>query len=218
MGVSRAPADPRLPPHRGRLKALVTDLDGTLADLGIDWDSVREEVRSLLRTDHPLRPLGPSIPLAAGSPGEAEAAFRLVEEREMEAASRAAPDPALRGALERIRRMGLRVGLVTLQARRPAREALRRLGVADLFDALVTREFSASRVEQFRRAAELLGASPGEAVLVGDSPWDVEAGREAGAALTVVVGRGARGDLNVGSFLELPAILARLMAGRRPGP
>ena len=195
---------------RVRVKLAVFDLDGTLAHLPIDWDELRARVRELMGTDHPLKPLGPSIPVAARGDRELEErAFRIVEEAELEAARQARPDPELRAALERLRSAGAKLALVTLQARRPALTALEGLGVRDLFDEVVTREDSLSRDEQLRIALERLGVDPKEAAMVGDLPWDVEAGRRLGC-VTVVVGERAKGDFNVGSAAEAARLLVEL--------
>ena len=184
------------------MRALICDLDGTLADLGIDWDDLRERVRRLLGTDHPMRPIASSIPEAARTEEEAERAYRLVESAEMEAASRASADPELIEAISRLRRAGVRFAVVTMQGRRPAREALRRLGLLDMVDVLITREDSLSRREQLEMALERLGVEPQEAVFAGDSPWDASAGRLLGC-LTLGVGERARGaDLSFPSIRE----------------
>ncbi len=193
-----------------RVKLAVFDLDGTLAHLPIDWDELRARVREFMGTDHPLKPLGPSIPVAAGENKELEErAFKIVEEAELEAAREAKPDPELRAALEELKSAGAKLALVTLQARRPALTALEGLGVGDLFDLVITREDSLSREEQLRMVLQRLRVKPGEAAMVGDLPWDAEAGRRLGC-ITVIVGERAKGDFNVESAAEAARLLAEL--------
>jgi len=193
-----------------RLRLVVFDLDGTLARLPIDWDDLRARVREFMGTDHPLKPLGPSIPIAAGGDKELEEkAFKIVEEAELEAAREARPDLELRAALEQLRSAGAKLALVTLQARRPALTALEGLGVRDLFDLVITRENSLSREEQLRMALQRLRVKPGEAAMVGDLPWDAEAGKRLGC-ITVIVGERAKGDFNVASAAEAARLLAEL--------
>ncbi len=187
-------------------KALITDLDGTLTNLGIDWDSLREKVRREMGWSHPLRPLGMNIPKAARNEEEIEKAFSIVEKAELEAAERASFNPSLRLVLSKIRRSGLKIGLVTLQARRPATKALDRLGVIDLFDVIVTREYSLDRKKQLGFAMEKLGVRPSECIFVGDAPWDVKAGKELGC-LTICVRREVEGaDMYVESLEDLATI------------
>ena len=64
-------------------------------------------------------------------------------------------------------------------------EQLERLGVADLFSAiLTTAEAGAPKPEPavFRLALERLGVAPGRALHVGDEPGDEEGARAAGMA------------------------------------
>ncbi len=167
-------------------KALITDLDGTLVDLKIDWDSLREKVRKAMGWKHPLKPLGASIPQAARNEEEIRTAFLIVEEAELEAAERAKPNARLRRFLEKMKDRGIKLGLVTMQASRPARRALEKMGVLDLFDVIITRDQSLNRKEQILLALKKLEVDPKSCIFVGDMTWDVIAGKELGC-LTVCV-------------------------------
>ncbi|RLG42648.1 MAG: hypothetical protein DRO05_00495 [Thermoproteota archaeon] len=188
---------------------LVTDLDGTLVTLDIDWDELREKVRKIIKTDHPLKPLGPSIvETTRGNEDLRRKAFELVEREEVRAALGASPDPELKEMLSRLRKRGVKIALVTLQSLKPATITLKRLGVHHLFEFLITREYSLSRREQLSLAMDLLKANPRETVFAGDSSWDVMAGKELGC-LTVVVGRNIEGaDLYVERFVELEKLFS----------
>jgi HAD superfamily hydrolase (TIGR01509 family) len=184
-------------------EALITDLDGTLVDLGINWDSLRERVRTEMGWDHPLKPLGPSIPKAARNKDEEIRAFKIVEEEEIVASSRADYNPKLIKIFEKIKGMGLKVALVTLQARKPALMALERLGILEFFDVIVTRESSLDRKEQLMIALDELGVDPSRCIFFGDTPWDLDAGRELGIK-TVCVGRRIDGcDYFIQKFEDL---------------
>ena len=184
-------------------KALITDLDGTLVDLRIDWDSLRERVRRAMGWDHPLRPLGRSIPIAARNEEEIRRAFRIVEEEELSAASRAVPDRELRDFFVSVRRMGLRVGLVTMQASRSAVLVLRRMDLSDLFDVIVTREHSLDRKSQLTYALKKLGVEGGDCVFLGDMEWDVRSGKEVGCFTVCVGGEVEGADLYVRDIKEI---------------
>lgn len=188
---------------------LVTDLDGTLVTLDIDWDELREKVRKIIKTDHPLKPLGPSI-LETTKSNEAlrKKAFELVESEEVRAALGASPNPELKEMLSRLREKGIKIALVTLQSLKPATITLKKLGVRHLFEFLITREYSLDRKEQLSLAMGLLKANPRETVFAGDSPWDVMAGKELGC-FTVVVRRNIEGaDLYVERFVELEKLFS----------
>lgn len=194
-----------------RYDLLITDLDGTLVDLGIDWDQLRDRIRREMGWNHPLKPLGPSIPVAAGGDREKiEAAFKIVEIAEIEAAMRAERDEKLASSLERLRGFGLRIGLVTLQALKPALTALRRLGVLEFFDAIVTREISLSREEQLRLAIEKLRGTPERSIFVGDTEMDLESSRRIGC-LFVSVGRRVSWRLSAESFYQVPDLVEAIM-------
>jgi len=194
-----------------RYDLLITDLDGTLVDLGIDWDQLRDRIRREMGWNHPLKPLGPSIPVAAGGDREKiEAAFKIVEIAEIEAAMRAERDEKLASSLERLRGFGLRIGLVTLQALKPAITALRRLGVLEFFDVIVTREISLSREEQLRLAIEKLRGTPERSIFVGDTEMDLESSRRIGC-LFVSVGRRVSWRFSAESFYQVPDLVEAIM-------
>ncbi len=187
-----------------KYKFLVTDMDGTLVTLDIDWDELRERVREIIKTDHPLKPLGPSILEATiGNEELRKRAFELVESEEIKAALEASPDPELKEMLSRLKKNGIRMALVTFQSFRPTTIALKRVGVLPFFEFLITREYSLNRKEQLSITISRLQADPERTVFVGDSPWDVLAGKEL-CCFTVVVGRNIEGaDLHVKRFVEL---------------
>ncbi|MCS7103858.1 MAG: HAD family phosphatase, partial [Candidatus Korarchaeum sp.] len=167
-------------------EAVITDLDGTIVDLGIDWDFLRERIRREMGWDHPLKPLGPNIPKAARNKAEEEAAFRIVEEVEQKASESAEFNSKIVEIFKRMKERGLKVALVTLQARKPAITTLGRLGILGFFDAIVTRELSLDRKEQLRIAIKELGVRPEGCLFFGDTQWDIEAGRELGCEVVCV--------------------------------
>ncbi len=182
-------------------------MDGTLVTLDIDWDEVREKVREILRTDHPLKPLGPSILEATeGNEVLRRKAFELVENEEVRAALDASPDPELKAMLSRLKRRGVRMALITFQSLKPATITLKRLEVLNFFEFLITREYSLNRKKQLSIAINRLRADPRSTVFAGDSPWDVLAGKELGC-FTVVVRSNIEGaDLYVKRFVELEKV------------
>jgi len=85
-------------------------------------------------------------------------------------------------------------------------EILTSHGLEGYFDVIVTSDM----VEEGKPdpsmvmlAIEELGADPGDCILIGDSPSDMEAGREAGC---VTVGIGVDGDCRIESIRELPGV------------
>lgn len=161
-----------------KLKFLITDLDGTLTNLNINWNQLREIIRKILKTSHSLKPLATSIPEAAkGNTNLIREAYEVIEDHEYKAALKAKQDIKLIEFLKRIKDLGFKVALVTLQARRPAVKALEKLGVLEYFDDVVTRDDSIFREEQLKIILNRFKAKPEEIVFVGDTVWDLEAGR-----------------------------------------
>lgn len=194
-----------------RYDILITDLDGTLTDLGINWDQLREKIRKEMGWNHPLKPLGPSIPIAAGGDREKiEAAFKIVERAEVEAAMRAERDEKLALSLNRLRNFGLKIGLVTLQALNPALTALRRLGVLEFFDLIITREISLSREEQLKMAIEKLESRPDRSIFVGDTEMDLESSRKIGCTF-ISVGKRVNWRLSAESFYQVPDLVEAIL-------
>ncbi len=128
-----------------------------------------------------------------GQDGEAfrRDAFAVLEEIEVEGASRPA---LLQGTIEclmGLRDSGVAVGIVTRNCRRVATNLLARFDVPHA--ALLTRDDvrrAKPHPEHLHSAFTLLSAVPEQAMMVGDHWMDVKAGKAAGCALTLgVLGR-----------------------------
>lgn len=134
------------------------------------------------------------------------------------------PMPGALEALEALR--GYALGVCTNKPRRTTLAVLSGLGLAPRFDGVVAGDDLPERKPHpamVREAARLLGVAPSEAVMVGDGPQDVVAGRAAGA-FTIGVRGGiqaferlseAAPDLMIETLHELPAALSRLSSGTR---
>jgi HAD superfamily hydrolase (TIGR01509 family) len=106
--------------------------------------------------------------------------------------------PGARELLEEIHAAGLKTGLGS--ASKNAREVIQRLGIESLLDAVAdgsSVELQKPAPDLFLHAAELLGLSPAECVVVEDAAAGIEAGR-AGGFYTLGLGRPERvGDANI---------------------
>jgi phosphoglycolate phosphatase-like HAD superfamily hydrolase len=66
------------------IECVMFDLDGTLAEFPIDYESMRSELRSLFSTDAELRPLIPEVKRLAGNDSKAlEKAFSIIDKYEL---------------------------------------------------------------------------------------------------------------------------------------
>lgn len=91
--------------------------------------------------------------------------------------------PGVRELLLGLRKAGFRIGLASSTARKTVVDILEQCSISDLFDVEVCGdevEHGKPAPDIFLRAAALLGAEPGECVVVEDSQRGVHAGRAAG--------------------------------------
>lgn len=190
-----------------RFKYFITDLDGTLVKLNIDWEMLRNAIRKLLKTDHPLKPLATSIPIAAKGNNELiEQAFNYIKEVELHASDNVTRDEELINFFKWLNLNGIKIGLVTLQAKEPAIVTLNKLGILEFFSVIISREDDLYRINQLSLALKQLNANPIKTIFIGDTQWDIEAGKKLNC-YTVSVNQNVLGaDLYVKSVLELRKI------------
>jgi len=189
-----------------RFRAVLFDLDGTLLDTAPDLAAAANAM--LAELGRPQRApaeiatyIGRGIPalvhrsLTGALDGVAERALferalALFEHRyAAESGRRARPYPGVVDGLARIQALGLGLGCVTNKAGRFTQELLDRQGLARFFGCVVSGDTVARKKPDplpLVHACGLLGARPGEALLVGDSFNDVLAARAAGCAVWCV--------------------------------
>lgn len=96
------------------------------------------------------------------------------------------------GAAEGVRMIknsGIKTAVVTSKRRYTLEKGIRILGLEDFFDVLITPDNTEKHKpdpEPVLKACELLGVSPSEAIMVGDSVFDFECAKRAGARLAGV--------------------------------
>lgn len=197
-----------------RLRALVFDFDGTLAELNIDFAAMRQAVEALARTRGFAAPwpaagyLLEQVEVVASALGNGygRQALELIEAVELEAAGRGRLFVFTRPLLARAEAAGLAVAIIS----RNCGPAIRRVfpDLAAHCRAFVPRE-AAPRVKPHPdhplAALAALGVGPEAAVLIGDHPVDIQTARAAGCrAVGVASGRVDRdGLLAAGADLAL---------------
>lgn len=195
------------------------DKDGTLFDVNTTWSVYCERIIDALAPDDPtLRQalaqtcgyntsthrLEPSSVVIAGAAHELTTALHTA----LTGWSHAAVDRIARDSLiglpvkpltdlsrllERLRQMGLRLGVATNDFRAGAVLQLSEAGLADAFDFVCGSDCgfgakpSPAMIEAF---ASHIGCATSEVVMVGDSIHDVKAGFAAGCACVVAVATG----------------------------
>lgn len=94
--------------------------------------------------------------------------------------------PLYPGAADSVRRLaetGYRLGIATGKSRRGARSTLDQHGLSTFFDIVKTADDAPSKPHpaMLQQAADALGIAPAATVLVGDTSYDMEMARAAGA-------------------------------------
>jgi len=175
----------------GRVRAILFDWDGTLADtielilftfaetfrvLGIPPRS-REEVLS--QVGRPLMEQAMDI-----DPARAEEIFSTYQRIYEENHRRLVREfPGVRQALESLRERGYLMALVTSKRADGAFHDLRHFGYGDYFDAVITAVDTVMHKphpEPALEALRRLEAAPEEATFIGDSPFDIRCAHAAG--------------------------------------
>ena len=106
-----------------------------------------------------------------------------------ESGQRSRPYPGVTAGLDRLAAAAMPMAVVTNKAARFTLELLERVGLKSYFKAVVSGDTLAVRKphpEPVRHACRQLGVSPADALFIGDSRHDVEAGLGAGCAVWCV--------------------------------
>ena len=176
------------------VRGVLLDVDGTLLDSNDAHARSWEEVFRLHGMDigfERVRPLigeggDKLLPQLTGIDAESAEGKALSEERRelflRNYLPALRPTRGARTLVERLKAAGLRVVVATSSSRKELGALLRQAGVADLIGCATSSDDGASKpdpdiVRAALREAEL---APDEAVMVGDTPYDIEAARRAG--------------------------------------
>jgi phosphoglycolate phosphatase-like HAD superfamily hydrolase len=165
------------------------DLDGTLIDLPVDIESARAEITALFAArgyHEPMRPILEAINRAAASVATSDAdifpliikARNILDVAEVAAAAHAKPRPGAINAIERLLKLGVKLGLVTNNSRACIAPALAVLGARPQHFAVSTRDDvrrPKPAPDGLIRIAGVLGERGEDMWYIGDSPVDVSA-------------------------------------------
>ena len=178
-----------------RWRGVLFDLDGTLVDtLDLILSSYRHTMRAHLGEAPPDaqwmrtmgRPLKVQLEDFAETPEQLESMFETyLEHNEANQERLVRSFPGVREAVAAIREAGYRLGIVTSKINENARREMRSCGLDGLFDALVGAndvEHPKPHPEPVLRGLDAIGCAADETLLVGDSVYDLDAGRGAGVA------------------------------------
>ncbi|MDH5483472.1 MAG: HAD family hydrolase [Candidatus Bathyarchaeota archaeon] len=181
------------------IKAVIFDLDGTLASFNIDYRMVRADVRSLLMS----RGLPASILSANESIFEMlkkteiflknhgkkeksimeirQKALAIAERYELEAAKTTSLLSGVIETLKALRKMNLKIGLCTINSEKSTNYILKRFKIAGFFDAVTARDkvkYVKPNTEHLEATLMALEVNPNETVVVGDGGIDMKCAKE----------------------------------------
>jgi phosphoglycolate phosphatase len=205
----------------GRLKAVIFDFDGTLAELHLDFADMKRRLK-VLAQEYFAEVLEPQqMPALEWLESLAERLHRtnraaaaelekragsLIKEIELEAARRGALFPFTRSILQELQHRSIKVAIIT----RNCEEAVRMVfpDLDQYCGGLLARDH-VTRVkpdpDHLLRVLEEFAVLPGSAVMVGDHPLDMHTGKRAGT-LTAGVWSGNASELDlIGAGADLTA-------------
>lgn len=182
-----------------RVKAVIFDLDGTLASFNLDYKTARAEVKSYLtKRGVPASALSMKESVFemlrkteiyarnAGKPAKfleeiRSEALSMTEKYELEAARNTSLMPGALETLKALRQMNLKIGLCTINSEKSVNYILNRFGITSFFDVTVPRNkvnHFKPHPEHIETALKALGASAKDTVIVGDSTVDIQSAKE----------------------------------------
>jgi pyrophosphatase PpaX len=205
------------------------DFDGTVIDtVELIRESHRHATREVLGVELSDTELVARVgmplmeQMRAFSEERAEELFRVYREwNHRHTAELIREYPGMSELLASLRESGRPLGVVTSKARSVADLAFAVLPMRDYFDVIVTADDTDRHKpdpEPVLHALSALGASPAEAVMVGDAPFDLQAGAAAGCATVGVTwgffDRGALAALGPDALVDDLAELGDLLLCR----
>jgi len=181
------------------IKTVVFDLDGTLASFNVDYKAVRAEVRSflikrglpasVLSTNESIFEMLKKTEIFMKNNGKSEKtieelrekALKIAEKYELEAAKNTGLLSGVPETLKALKKMGLKIGLCTINSQKSTSYIVERFGIVDFFDAIIPRDkvkYVKPNTEHLEATLKVLGVNPDETVVVGDSTIDIKCAKE----------------------------------------
>lgn len=179
-----------------RLKAIIFDFDGTLAELHLDFQDMKRRLAKLARKYFQSTPEPPPVPalewldsmvceLRTKDPEAArklnENAHALIVDIEMRAADKGSLFPFTRPMLDRLKRLEIETAIITRNCEQAVRKVFPDL---DEYCKTFLARDHVPRVkpdpDHLLRAIERMGVPLANTLMVGDHPMDIRTGLRAG--------------------------------------
>ena len=227
-----------------RIKAVVFDLDGTIASFNLDYMTVRAEVRaylirngiptSVLATNESIFDMLKKAEIFFKNNGKSGRAFnkvrkeasKIAEKYELEAAKTTELLSGVPETLENLKRIGLKIGLCTINSEKSTSYILKRFEISKFFDAVTPRDkvkLVKPNTEHLEATLKALHVAPGQAIFVGDGTRDMRCARELKViAVGIPTGISSENDLMnsganyfISSITDLPELVQTINKGTR---
>jgi pyrophosphatase PpaX len=180
-----------------RFRTVLFDLDGTLVDSGaMILSSFRHATRTVLRREIPDEQLAAFVGggqiqdhMRSLDEDRADELVRVYREHNVPLHDDLQAFEGIEALLATLRGEGRKLGIVTAKRRRGVDLAFAVLPIEHFFDVVVTTESTERHKpdpEPVLFALSELGSKPSDAAFVGDSPYDIRAGKAAGAFAVAV--------------------------------
>jgi phosphoglycolate phosphatase len=181
------------------IKAVIFDLDGTLASFNIDYKAIRADVRGfLIKKGLPASILSITESIFEmlkkaeifmknnGQPEKAmietrQKALAIAEKYELEAAKTTSLLSGVLETLKALKKMSLKIGLCTINSEKSASYILKRFRIAEFFDAVTSRDkvkYVKPNTEHLEATLKALEVNPNEVMIVGDGTSDMKCAKE----------------------------------------
>jgi phosphoglycolate phosphatase len=221
------------------IKAVIFDLDGTIAAFNLDYKTVRGEIRSyLIRIGVPPSVIAVNdsvfdmvtkARLFMTNQGKSADAIeevsreslKMAEKYELEAAAHTSLLPGVEETLKAVKKLGLKIALCTINSANSTEHILKRFKIAEYFDVVVPRNkvlrFKPDP-EHFKTALTVLEVASSETLVIGDSITDIQAAQQV-KALSVGLPTGVStqkqlitqgANYIITSITDLPMLIQRI--------
>ncbi|MGB9622218.1 MAG: HAD hydrolase-like protein [Candidatus Bathyarchaeia archaeon] len=165
-----------------KLNLIISDLDGTLVRLNVPW---RVVVNEALRAGlvKPYKGVNESFVQywLTGDKRSFAKLHEFVKNYEIKASANIRKDESLLHLLGAIKQKSVYFAIVSMQSEEAITECLKKLGILDYVDAIVSREDTPLRFNALLRALEKIGVNePHRGIMFGDTLIDIKAALRAG--------------------------------------
>lgn len=161
--------------QRSSKKLIIFDLDGTLIELPIDYDSLKQELSKKINKQ--FQNIFPTIRVLDSE--RKNRAFKIIDKYEYDALAKLKIKAGAQDIIKDLNRKGIQIAIVTMQGQ-VASEIIKNLAILNMVSSIITRENSLERKEQISIVLDKYGFSSSETIMVGDKRDDYNSAIELG--------------------------------------